>query len=81
MRQSRPDSGRGFQVKLLKTFQVVPSSLGGYLGEVRDFTLGAMQQLGRVLPRTQGVRHTLFCVSGLQGYLAKKKQRPPRTLQ
>ena len=27
-RQSRPDSGLGFQVKVLKTFQVVPSSLG-----------------------------------------------------
>jgi len=27
IRQSRPDSGLGFQVKVLKTFQVVPSSL------------------------------------------------------
>ena len=28
MGQSRPDHGLGFQVKVLKTFQVVPSSLG-----------------------------------------------------
>jgi hypothetical protein len=28
IRQSRPDSGLGFQVKVLKIFQVVPSSLG-----------------------------------------------------
>jgi len=28
IRQSRPDSGCGFQVKVLKTFQVFPSSLG-----------------------------------------------------
>jgi len=27
-RQSRPDFGLGFQVKVLKTFEVVPSSLG-----------------------------------------------------
>jgi len=29
VRQSRPDSGLGFQVKVLKPFQVDPSSLGG----------------------------------------------------
>jgi len=28
IRQSRPDSGLGFRVKVLKIFQVVPSSLG-----------------------------------------------------
>ena len=28
VRQSRPDYGLGFQVKVLKTRQVVPSSLG-----------------------------------------------------
>ena len=28
MRQSRPDSGLGFQIKVLKTFSVVPSWLG-----------------------------------------------------
>ena len=28
VRQSRPDSGRGFQVKTLKPFSVVSSSLG-----------------------------------------------------
>ena len=28
VRQSRPDYGLGFQVKVLKPFQVVPSSLG-----------------------------------------------------
>ena len=28
VKQSRPDSGHGFQVKVLKIFQVVPSSLG-----------------------------------------------------
>ena len=28
VRQSRPDSGRGFQANVLKTFQLVPSSLG-----------------------------------------------------
>ena len=31
IRQSRPDSGLGFQVKVRKTFQVVPSSLGSGL--------------------------------------------------
>ena len=29
IRQSRPQSGLGFQMKVLKTFQVVPSSLAG----------------------------------------------------
>ena len=29
IRQSRPDSGLGFHVKVLQTFQVVPSSFGG----------------------------------------------------
>ena len=33
MRQSRPASGRGFQVKVLKKFEVVPGSLGSGLGE------------------------------------------------
>ena len=28
MRQSRPDSGLGFHVKVLKVFNVIPSSLG-----------------------------------------------------
>jgi len=28
VRQSRPDSGLGFQAKVRKTFEVVPSSLG-----------------------------------------------------
>ena len=28
IRQSRPGSGLGFQVKVLKTFEVAPSSLG-----------------------------------------------------
>jgi len=27
-RQSRPDSGLGFRVKVLKTFEVIPASLG-----------------------------------------------------
>ena len=31
IRQSRPDSGLGFHVKVLKIFQVVPSSLGSGL--------------------------------------------------
>jgi len=29
IRQSRPESGLGFQVSVVETFQVVPSSLGG----------------------------------------------------
>ena len=28
IKQSRPDSGLGVQVKVVKTFQVVPTSLG-----------------------------------------------------
>jgi hypothetical protein len=39
IRQSRPDSGLGFQVKVLQTFQVVPSSLGrvhGYLADKKQ---------------------------------------------
>ena len=28
VRQSRPDSGRGFKVNVFKTFSVVPSSIG-----------------------------------------------------
>jgi len=31
IRLSRPDSGLGFEVKVLKPFQVVPSSLGSGL--------------------------------------------------
>jgi len=31
IRQSRPDSGLGFQAKVLENFQVVPSSLGSGL--------------------------------------------------
>ena len=32
IRQSRPDSGLGVQVKVLETFQIVPSSLRSGLG-------------------------------------------------
>jgi hypothetical protein len=32
VRQSRPDSGLGFEVKVLKTLQVVPSTLASGLG-------------------------------------------------
>ena len=28
VRQSRPDSGLGFQIKMLATFEIVPNSLG-----------------------------------------------------
>ena len=35
-RQSRPDSGPGFQVKFLKRFQVVPFSLGGGVTPLHD---------------------------------------------
>ena len=36
IRQSRPDSGLGFQVKVRKTFQVVPYSLGSESLSVRE---------------------------------------------
>ena len=51
--QSRPDSGLGFQVKVLKPFQVVASSLGSGLGcELMQpgFTRGT---LPKVNPGTQ----------------------------
>ena len=35
VRQSRPESGFGGQVKALKTFEVVPSSLGEFDGGFR----------------------------------------------
>jgi len=35
IRQSRPDSGRGFQSKVLETFRVVPSLLRSGGGNVR----------------------------------------------
>ena len=44
IRQSRPDSGLGFRVKVLKTFEVVPSSLGS--GRVREW----LDDQGGVLP-------------------------------
>ena len=40
VRQSRPDSGLGFQVKVLETFQVVSSSLGNDIGGAAAEMLG-----------------------------------------
>ena len=41
IRQSRPDSGLGFQVKVLETFQDVPSSLGNGERLITCLRLGA----------------------------------------
>ena len=48
--QSRPDSGLGFEVKVLTTFQVVPFSLGSGIAP----NSGGIQQLQRT---NQGARN------------------------
>jgi len=42
VRQSRPDSGRAFEVKVLKRFYVVPSSLGSDLWTLEDIMQGLL---------------------------------------
>jgi len=49
-RQSRPDSGLGFQVKRLEIFKVVPSSLGGASVEGNLLRSLACQALSMVMP-------------------------------
>ena len=39
LRQPRPDSGLAFQVKGMKSFLVVPSSLGNGVGVGNDLTV------------------------------------------
>ena len=48
IRQSRPDYGLGFQVKVLRTFQVVPFSLGSGSEALTRDTLRHMQRLAPV---------------------------------
>ena len=52
VRQSRPDSGTGFQAKVLKTFQVAPSSLGS--GWSKRYLLPAWSFLPTALPSKEG---------------------------
>ena len=56
IRQSRPDSGLGFQVKFVKTFQVVPFALGSGKSTVVCGTQGLGEELGqdrKPIPSTQ----------------------------
>ena len=55
IRQSRPGSGHGFQVNVLKTFKVVPSSLGSVMRP--DLGSGGVQ---RRWPRPQIMRLPAF---------------------
>ena len=54
IRQSRPDSGLGFQAKVLKMFQVAPSSLGR-----------RRRRLTRALSPPPGVYGSGFRIQGL----------------
>jgi len=51
IRQSRPDSGLGFQVKVLTTFQVDPSSRGSGMVRIRQLYTNPSTLLISQLPR------------------------------
>ena len=70
-RPSWPDHGLGFQVKVLNTFKGVPSLL-----ESRVPTSAPDYPRVPDNPKEESIPET-----PVQGYLAHKKQRPPRTLQ
>ena len=62
VRQSRPDPGLGFQVKVVSTFEVVPSSLGsgrvyGSRCRVLGCSLFARQRSGCAAPPLRAVPH------------------------
>ena len=57
-RQSRPDSGLGFQVDVLEIFEVVPSSLG-------SFPLTSQQEAP--VPDPVARRETFGSVAGVSG--------------
>ena len=71
-RQSRPDSGLGFQVKVLNTFQGVPSSLGSGLAQT-------LQLLRKNVKRFRGglvfKAHRRVYHSTLRLRVIKKKQK------
>ena len=76
IRQSRPDSGRDFKAKVLKTFRVVPSSLEKMIGFVKPVAAAYVL-------RTNGKRfrgglvfkaHTLVYHSTLGSRVMKKKK-------
>ena len=77
IRQSRPDSGLDFETKVIKTFRVVPSSLGS------GFSQRLLERKGDelVLGGDAILEYNDVYKGTLQGYLAHKKQRPPRTIQ
>ena len=53
---SRPDSGRDFQIKVLKTFQGVPTSLGSVL-HLNPYTMNAgasAREAGRAVGESPG---------------------------
>ena len=58
IRQARPDSGLGFRVQVLTTFEGVPSSLGsGYRADVKRFWGGLVFKAHRlVYHSTLGLR-------------------------
>ena len=66
LRQSRPDSGLGFQVRLLTTFHAVPSSLGS--GGYRE---------GLVCKTNRIVYHSTLVPRAI----TKKKKVPGRSLR
>ena len=70
IRQSEPNSGLGFQGRVLNIFYVVPSPLGSGLSM---FFLVAFMAY-RCEKRSSNL-------PGVQGYLAHKKLPPPRTLE
>ena len=67
IRQSRPDSGIGFHVKVLKTFQVVPFSLGSGEDSPRMWTPDARNAApngGRVFGRAARPSERARCGTG-----------------
>jgi len=71
IRQSRPDSGLGFQVKVRKTFEAVPSS--PYCGWRPEMCSGS--EAGSYLRRIDFVYHSTL---GLRVVKQKKRRRPER---
>ena len=86
-RQSRPDSGLGFHVKVLKTFKAVPSSLGSGYGraDVRSVGLEIDQTISKVHgtvlePSTFGVGIFVYAlnIARARAFVARAPQKEQR---
>ena len=85
-RQSRPDSGLGFQIKVLKTFKVVPYSLGSGTGGETYRGRGGRASSRRTsrasrgcTPPPESLSHTVWLQKRNPEYYSDSQSRRPHT--